>query len=64
MSFSSKKEKKKMSLSDSEISQENGKFVTTAYCKTTFSGVYTHFENFLPSTHKLGMFYSIVYLYI
>ena len=64
MSFSSKKEKKKMSLSDSEISQENGKFVTTAYCKTTFSGVYTHFENFLPSTHKSGMFYSIVYLYI
>ena len=64
MSFSSKKEKKKMLLSDSEISQENGKFVTTAYCKTTFSGVYTHFENFLPSTHKFGMFYSIVYLYI
>ena len=53
-----------MSFPDLEISQENGKFVITAYCKTTFSGVYTHFENFLPSTHKFGMFYSIVYLYI
>ena len=42
----------KISFLDIEISRENGKFVTTVYRKPTFSGVCTHFERFLPSTHK------------
>ena len=62
MSFSFEEEKNgKMSLLDAEISQENGKFVTTVYRKSTFSGVYTHFESFLPSTYKFDMLYTLVY---
>ena len=55
-----KKNGKKAFL-DVEISQENYKFVTTIYRKPTFSGVYTHFESFLPSTHKFGILYTLVY---
>ena len=62
MSFSFEKEKNgKMSMLDVEISWENRKFVTTVHRKITFSGVYTHFESFLPSTHKLRMLYTLVY---
>ena len=46
---------------DVEILQENSKFVTTVYCKPTFSGVYINFESFLPSNHKFGIFYTLVY---
>ena len=60
--FSFEEEKNgKMSFLDVEISQENGKFVTTVYRKSTFSGVYTHFESFLPSTYKFDMLYTLVY---
>ena len=62
MSFSFEKEKNgKMSFLDVEISRVNGKLVTTIYHKPSFSGVYTHFESFVPSTHKFGMFYTSVY---
>ena len=62
MSFPFEEEKNgKMSCLDVEISRENGKFLTTVYRKSTFSGVYTHFESFLPSTHKFGMLYVLVY---
>ena len=50
-----------MSVLDVEISWEIGKFVTTVYRKTTFSGVYTHFESFLLSTHKFDVLYTLVY---
>ena len=60
MSFSFEKEKNgTMSVLDVEISREIGKFVTTAYRKT--SGVYTHFESFLLSTHKFDVHYTLVY---
>ena len=51
----------KMSFLDVEISRENGTFVTTVYRKPTFTGVYTHFESFLLSTHKFGVLYTLVY---
>ena len=51
MSFLFEEEKNGgMSFLDVKISREKGKFVTTVYPKPTFSGVYTHFESFLPST--------------
>ena len=50
-----------MFFSDIEISRENGKFVTTVYYKPTFSGVFTHFENFLSSTQNFSMVYTLVY---
>ena len=35
--------------------------MTTVYRKPTFSGVYTHFDSFLPSTYKFGMIYTLAY---
>ena len=62
MSFLLKREKNsKLSFSNEEISRENRKFVTTVYRKPKCSSVYTHFESSLPSTHKFGMFCTLVY---
>ena len=36
--------------------REQGIFAIFVYLKPTFSGIYTHFEIFLPSTNKIGMF--------
>ena len=49
-----------MSFLDVEISRENGKFVRAVYRKHTFSGLYTHFESFLPSWQKFCMLYILV----
>ena len=62
MSFSFEQEKNgKLSFLDIEVSREKGKFVTTVYRKPTFSGVYTHFESFLPTIYKFGMVYTLAY---
>ena len=31
------------------------------YRKPTFSGVYTHFDSFLPTTHKFSIIYTLVF---
>ena len=36
-------------------------FTTFVYRKPNFSGVYTHFDSFLPSTYKFGTVYTIAY---
>ena len=46
-----------------EVSREGNKFVTTVYCKPTFSGLYTHFDSFLPATHKFSRIYTLVVRY-
>ena len=51
----------KLSFLDVEVSRQQGKFVTTVYRKPTFSGVYTHFDSFLPEVYKVGMIYTIAY---
>ena len=62
MSFSFEQEKNgKLSFLDIEVSREKRKFVTTVYRKPTFSGVYTHFESFLPTIYKFGMVYTLAY---
>ena len=62
MSFSVEQEKDgKLFFLDVEVSRQEGHFVTTVYRKPTFSGVYTHFESFLPSIYKFGMIYTLVY---
>ena len=64
MSFSFEQETNgKLSFLDIEVSREKGKFVTTVYMKPTFSGVYTHFESFLPTVYKFGMVYALAYCY-
>ena len=45
-----------MSFLDVQIICEDETFTTYASRKLTFSGVYTHFDNFLPFSYKLGTF--------
>ena len=40
-------ENSSLSFLDIKISRENNKFVTSVYCKPTFSGVFTNFESFI-----------------
>ena len=62
MSFSSESEKDDiMPFLDIQICREGGKFATSVYRKPTFSGVYTHFDSFVPMPYKFGMIYTIVY---
>ena len=62
MSFSLEQEKDgKFSFFDVEVSRQEDDFVTTVYRKPTFSGVYTHFESFLPTIYKFAMIYTLVY---
>ena len=62
MSFSHEVERDgKQSFLDVNVFHEEGQFVTNVYRKPTFSGVYTHFESFLPATYKFGMVYTLAY---
>ena len=62
MSFSFEQESNhKLSFLDVEVSRQQGKFVTSVYRKPTFSGVYTHFDSFLPEVYKVGMIYTLAY---
>ena len=61
MSFTMESEKnKKILFLDVNVIREQGKFITSVYRKPTFSGVYTHFDSFIPDTYKIGMVYALV----
>ena len=62
MSFTRENEKqKRMSLIDVQIIREDKTLTTHVYHKPTFSGVYTHFDSFLPSTYKFSTLYTLAY---
>ena len=62
MSFSFELEiNDKLSFLGVEVSRQQGKFVTSVYRKPTFSGVYTHFDSFLPEVYKVGMICTLAY---
>ena len=62
MSFTIEREKQnRMSFLDIAIIREDKTFTTSVYRKPTFSGVYTHFDSFLPSTYKFGTVYTLAY---
>ena len=46
----------KISFLDVNFIREQGKFITSVYGKSTFSGVYTHFDNFYLIPTKLIWF--------
>ena len=50
-----------MSFLDIAIIREDKTFNTSVYRKPTFSGVYKHFDSFLPSTYKFGTVYTSAY---
>ena len=61
MSFAVKTEQNnKISFLDVNVIREQGKFITSVYRKPTFSGVYIHFDSFLPDAFKIGMIYTLV----
>ena len=51
----------RMSFLGVNIIREKDKFASSVYCKPTFSGIYTHFDKFLPSSDKIGLFYTLLY---
>ena len=62
MSFTIESEKQnRISFLDVKIIREDKAFTISAYHNTTFSGGYTHFENFLSSTDKFGTVYTLAY---
>ena len=62
MSFPIKGEKQnRISFLDIAISREDQIFTTFVYHKPTFSGVYTHFDSFCPSTYKFGTVYTLAF---
>ena len=51
----------KLSFLNIQVSREGNKFATNVYRKPSFSGAYTHFDSFLPTTYKFGMIYTLVF---
>ena len=51
----------RMSILDVNIIREKDKFTTSVYRKPTFSGIYTHFDSFLPSSNKIGLLHTLLY---
>ena len=49
------------SFPDVQIIREDNTFTTSVYRKPTLSGVYIHFDSFLPSTYKFGTVYTLAY---
>ena len=49
----------RMSFLDVNIIREKDKFTTSVYRKPTFSGIYTHFDSFLPSSNKIGLLHTL-----
>ena len=53
VSFSTEHEElKSFSFLDLKICSKNGKFVTSVYRKSRFSGVFTKYEHFIPTYQK------------
>ena len=50
-----------LSFLDIKISNENNKFVTSVYCKPTFSGVFTNFESFIPDIYRCGLIETLLH---
>ena len=40
---------------------EKNAFETSVYRKSTFSGVFTNFESFIPMTYKLGLLETVLF---
>ena len=43
------------------ITRSGGSFLTSVYRKPTFSGLYSHYESFMPSSYKVGLIYTLLH---
>ena len=46
---------------DIKIVRENNKFTTSVYRKPTFSGVFTNFESFIPTSYKYALIFTLLH---
>ena len=61
MSFTIETEQNnKIPFLDVNVIREQNKFITSIYQKPILSGVYIHFDSFIPDTYKIGMIYALV----
>ena len=51
----------KLAFLDVRVTREEGSFLTSLYRKPTFSGLYSHYESFLPDTYKTGLIYTLLH---
>ena len=51
----------KLSFLDVLISKKNGKFETTFFRKTTFTGLLTNFVSYIPLDYKLGLIKILIH---
>ena len=49
------------SFLDVKICRENDRFTTSIYRKPTFSGVFTHFDSFIPASYKHGQVNTLIF---
>ena len=62
MFFTIENEKQnRISFLDVKVIGKDKTFVTSVLHQPSFSGVYTHFDSFLPSTYKSGNVYTLAY---
>ena len=60
--FTSEKEtNNKLSFLDIEISRDKIQFITSVYCKPTFSGVFSHFDSFIPRGYKFNLLSTLIF---
>ena len=51
----------KLAFLDVLVTRDDSKFCTSLYRKPTFSGLYSHFESFMPDTYKNGLIYTLLH---
>ena len=51
----------KLAFLDVLVTRREGSFCTSLYRKTTFSGLYSHYESFLPTSYKQGLIYTLLH---
>ena len=63
--FTCKEEKdNKISFLDISISRNNNALEASIFRKSTFSGIYTNFNSFLPTKYKRGLILFTLFLYL
>ena len=48
------------SFLDVKIIRQNKRFVTSIFCKATFSGVFTNYHSFISDTYKIGLVHTLL----
>ena len=60
--FTSEKEiNNNLSFLDIEISRDKNQFLTSVYRKPTFSGVFPHFDSFIPMGYKFNLVSTLIF---